>query len=234
MENNIYFDVGPADEWGDVLFIKPVYPVNLGKLNLINRLIVPLIHLEDQQFNLDFGGTSKTFSFDGESGLGDISYQAFLSPADPGKVIWGLGPVIKFPTHTSDPLGSNKWSAGPALVLLSMPRPWVYGMLVQNKWSFAGPGGEPDVNEFSCRYFINYNLANGWYLTSSPVITGNWEADDSDDRWTVPFGGGVGRLVLLEKFAVDFKIQGFTYVKKSDLGPDWSLQFQVKFLLPKK
>jgi len=26
------------------------------------------------------------------------------------------------------------------------------------------------------QYFINYNLENGWYLTSTPVITANWEA----------------------------------------------------------
>jgi len=233
MENNTYFEVGPAEEWANALLLKPVYPVNLGKLNLINRFIIPFIYIEDQEFNLDFGETSQPVQFDSESGLGNISYQAFFSPAAPGQIIWGLGPVVEFPTHTPDLLGTDKWSAGPALVILSMPKPWVYGILLQNIWSFAGPDDEPDVNKFTFQYFLNYNLANGWYLTSSPVITANWEADDSDNRWTVPFGGGVGRLVRLGKLPVDFKVQAFGYAEKTDFGPDWSLQFQVKFLLPK-
>jgi hypothetical protein len=49
----------------------------------------------------------------------------------------------------------------------------------------------------------------------------------------VPFGGGLGRLVRLGKLPVDFKVQAFTYAEKTNFGPDWSLQFQVKFLLPK-
>ena len=40
---------------------------------------------------------------------------------------------------------------------------------------------------------LNYNLPKGWYLTTSPVITANWEAR-SDNRWTVPIGGGIGRI----------------------------------------
>ena len=31
--------------------------------------------------------------------------------------------------------------------------------------------------------FVNYNLRHGWYLTSSPIITSNWEV--SNNRWTV-------------------------------------------------
>ena len=41
--------------------------------------------------------------------------------------------------------------------------------------------------------FVNYNMADGWYLVSAPIITANWEAD-SDDRWTVPLGGGFGKI----------------------------------------
>jgi hypothetical protein len=41
--------------------------------------------------------------------------------------------------------------------------------------------------------FLNDNLPGGWFLTSSPSIPANWEAD-SDNRWTVPIGGGVGKV----------------------------------------
>jgi len=42
---------------------------------------------------------------------------------------------------------------------------------------------------------VNYNFPSGWYLTSTPTIVADWEADN-DNRWTVPVGRGVGQRVL--------------------------------------
>ena len=39
---------------------------------------------------------------DRKTGLGDINFTAFLSPADAGKIIWGIGPVMVSPTATND------------------------------------------------------------------------------------------------------------------------------------
>jgi hypothetical protein len=61
--------------------------------------------------------------------------------------------------------------------------------LVLNLWSFAGDEDRANVNAMTFQPFLNYNLPKGWYLTSSPLITANWEADN---RWTVPIGGGCG------------------------------------------
>jgi hypothetical protein len=44
--------------------------------------------------------------------------------------------------------------------------------------------------------------------TSTPVITANWE-EDSNERWTVPFGLGIGRLFKISKRPVDCKLQTF-------------------------
>jgi hypothetical protein len=86
-------------------------------------------------------------------------------------------------------------------------------MLGYNIWDFAGDSDEKSVNTMVFQYFVNYNIKNGWYLTSTPVITANWE-EDSDERWTVPVGLGVGRLVKFGKQPVDFKLQPFWYVEK--------------------
>lgn len=220
-ENNLNFGVGPEDAFVYSLNIKPVYPLNLGKANLINRFILPLIYQEER---VEGEGS--------EFGLGDFTYQAFLSPAKPGKVIWGAGPAFVLPTNTDDRLGVDKWSAGPAVVALAKPGPWLVGALVQNVWSYAGESDAPDVNFFSFQYFINYNFKSGWYISSTPTITADWEAD-SDNRWTVPFGGGVGRLVKFGKQPVDFKAQAFVNAVKPDGAADWALQLQVKFLFPK-
>ena len=231
LENNISFDEGPADSLVYSLNLKPVYPVNLGDWNLINRGIFPIIYQEGGTFPSIYEDDA-VISEDDKFGIGDFTYQAFLSPAAPGPVIWGAGPAFVFPTHSDDRLGTNKWSAGPAVVALTKPGPWLVGGLFQHFWSFAGDSDEDDVNLSSFQYFINYNFDNGWYLSSTPTITANWSAE-SDDRWTVPFGAGVGRLVKFGEQPVDFKGQVFWNAVKRDDASEIALQFQIKFLFPK-
>jgi hypothetical protein len=220
-ESNFDFDAGPEDAFAYQLNFKPVYPLNFENVNLINRFILPVIYQEERVK----GQGNKT-------GLGDFTYQAFFSPAKASKIIWGAGPAFVFPTNTNDRLGVDKWSAGLAAVALAKPGHWVVGALVSNVWSYAGDNDAPDVNSFSFQYFINYNFPNGWYLSSTPTITANWEAT-SDERWTVPVGGGIGRLVRFGKLPVDLKLQGFYNIEAPENAPDWSMQVQVKLLFPK-
>ncbi|MBW2243302.1 MAG: neuromedin U [Deltaproteobacteria bacterium] len=237
-ENSLHFDVGPTDKLANVLTIKPVIPVSLGKFNLINRFIAPVIWLEGQDrvtagrggedfgFGEVFPGTSSEF------GLGNLTYQGFFSPAEPGPVIWGVGPTLVLPTNTDDKLGSDTWSAGISTLVLAMPGKWVVGALVQNTWSFAKHGDAPDQNSFLVQPIMNYNMSNGWYLSSTPVITANWEAD-SGDKWTVPVGGGVGRLLRMGNQPIDLRLAAFYNVERPALGPRWTAQFTVKLLFPK-
>ena len=81
--------------------------------------------------------------------------------------------------------------------------------------------------------FVNYNLGDGWYIKSSPIITANWK-NDSGHQWTVPVGAGVGKLFKLGKLPINTSLEGFYNAEKtSGNAPDWQLQFQVQFLLPK-
>jgi len=220
-ENNTTFNNGTEDAIVNILNIKPVVPLSIGEnWNLINRLIVPVIYQEER-----FSGEGDVF------GLGDITYQGFLSPAKPGKLIWGIGPQLQMPTGM-DRLTSDQWSLGPAAVGLMMPGNWVFGLLVSNVWDIGGYNNAPDVNFFSTQYFINYNMKGGWYLTTAPIITANWEAD-SDNTWTVPFGGGVGRVFKIGKQPVNLKVAGYYSVEKPDHASDWNLQAQLTFLFPK-
>jgi hypothetical protein len=108
---------------------------------------------------------------------------------------------------------------------------WVLGALAQNVWSFAGDSARSDVNFLLSQYFINYNLPN-LYLTTSPIITANWEAA-SGQKWTIPFGGGVGKLFRLGKMPVDGQAQVFYNAVKPDDAADWTLRLQFKMLFPK-
>jgi len=164
-------------------------------------------------------------------GWGDTTFTGFFSPKDSGKLTWGVGPVLLLPTATDDALGSDKWGAGPSVVLLAMPGKWVIGSLFSNVWSFAG-SGDQDINLFTWQYFINYNLPNKWYLTSAPIITANWEAD-SDNTWTVPFGGGIGKIFNIGKQPVNGQVSVYYNIETPDFGPDWQLRLQLQFLFPK-
>ena len=93
------------------------------------------------------------------------------------------------------------------------------------------------------RAIINYNLKKGWYLTSVPVMTANWTAP-SDNRWTIPLGGGFGRIVKWGKQPLDLSAQAFYNVEKpipeigqgpnlANEGDTWTLRLQLKLLFPK-
>jgi len=219
-QNNTNFDIGPWERTQNILNIQPVIPFTLNDdWNLITRTILPVVY---QPVGQD----------DDEFGLGDLNFTAFLSPKDSGKVIWGAGPVFLFPTATDDVLGNEKWGVGPSIVVLTMEGPWVYGALWNNIWSFAGDDDRDDVNRMLLQPFVNYNMEGGWYLVSAPVITADWEAD-SENRWVVPIGGGVGRVFTIGKQPVNVQAQAFYHIVHPDNGPDFSFRFQFQFLFPK-
>ena len=177
------------------------------------------------------------------TGFGDFNPTFFLSPAKPGEFIWGLGPTFTLPTATDRDLGSGKWSMGPAGVALTMQGHWVFGVLLNNQWSVAG-WGDKAVNAMLLQWFVNYNLPDGWYLTTSPIVTADWKADRGGDVWTVPLGGGVGKLFRLgqifpleghpvAKLPVNTQLAAYGNVAKPEFGPNWQLRFQIQFLFPK-
>lgn len=230
-QNNTFFGAGPHGDTANVLNIQPVIPINLGDWNVISRTIAPVIYLPDLVTGLD-GIANDPQGDDGSFGLGDINQSFYFSPAAPGPVIWGIGPSITVPTATDDSIGSEKWSAGPAAVALAMPGRWVVGSLVRQLWSFAGDSDRQDVNQTLIQPFVNYNFDSGWYAVSSPVVTANWKAD-SDDTWTVPVGGGMGRIFHIGGQAINAQAQAFYNVEHPELGPDWAIRFQLQFLFPK-
>ena len=223
LENDFNPHTGDHKEDSYVLQMKPVVPLKLSDdWNLITRTIIPVAQVPDLAPGVN-----------GTTGLGDIQTSLFLSPTKVGPVIWGAGPVISFPTATQDILGTKKVSIGPTAVVLSIRGHWLFGALVQNLFSVAGPKARADVNQMLMQPFVNYNLRKGWYLTSSPIITANWEVN-SGNRWTVPVGGGVGRIVHFGKQPVNIYTQFFRNAERPAGTTSWSARFQMQFLFPKR
>jgi hypothetical protein len=146
--------------------------------------------------------------------------------------IWGVGPSVTSPTATDPALGSGKLSIGPTAVILAQPSWGSLGMLVRQLWSVAGPDGRMDVNNGLIEPFVNYNLPDGWYLISDSVLTVNWEAK-SGQKWTVPLGGGVGKLFKIGDQPMNARVESYYNVVRPDAGPKWTIGFQLQFLFPK-
>ena len=218
LQNNLSFGYGPYSKPQNVLNIQPVVPVKITEdWNIITRWVTPVI----SQPQLTPLGER-------EFGLGNIQPSFFLSPSKSGEIIWGVGPVLWLPTATDKTLGVNKWGGGPTAVALTIQGHWVFGALINNIW--AGSGTER-VNQMLVQPFVNYNMAGGWYLTSAPIITANWLAQ-SGEKWTVPVGGGFGRLFKIEHQPINFQLQAFYNVIKPTAGPDWTFRAQLQFLFP--
>jgi hypothetical protein len=216
-EDNLQLGFGPDDEALNFFRIQPLIPFDLGEdWTLLTRVIVPIVHQPWPEST---------------DGLGDVSVVAFLTPTRSGRFAWGAGPALLLPTATDDLLGTEKWSAGPAAAALYASGPWVVGAVVQQLWSFAGDAHRPDVDVTTLRPLLNYNLPGGWYLTTSPSIAANWEAD-ADDRWLVPVGGGVGTVFTLGGQRLSATLESYYHVVSPEIGPDWQLRVQLSLLYP--
>jgi hypothetical protein len=222
LQSNTNFGTGQGSDTQEILNIQPVWPVSISDgWTMITRTIVPVLSQPG------FGNQGRT------NGLGDVVFTAFFSPKDSGKMTWGVGPAILLPTATDDVLGQEKWGLGPSAVVLTMPGKWVIGSLFSQIWSVAG-SGKQDVSFFTWQYFVNYNITNGWYLTSAPINTANWKASSgSGNRWTIPVGGGGGKLFKVGKRPINTSPQGYYNVAKTDFGADWQLRIQIQLLFPK-
>lgn len=224
------FDYGADNGEATFLNIQPVIPITVGNWNLINRVIAPIIDTPGQITGLPEIPTP--IQGDGATGLGDINYSLFVSPAEPGKVIWGVGPSLMMDTASDDQLGSGKWSLGATGVVLVQPKPWTLGLLGRQLWSVSGDSDRADVNQLLLEPFVNYNLANGWYLLTDLIITANWEADSSN-RWTIPIGGGFGKMFAIGNQKMNTKVELYYNVERPDGAPDWSLNWTLQFLFPR-
>jgi hypothetical protein len=222
-QNSASFGVGENSRVQDSLLIEPVVPFRLNSdWNLITRTIVPLI--DQPTLAPGLGNVS---------GLGDVQLSLYMSPVAPFRgLIWGLGPSFSFASASDRSLGTGKDSAGLSTALLTIQGPWLVGVLITDVASIGGQDNRKSVHQFLMQPFVDYNFSHGWYLASSPIITADWKAA-SGNKWTVPIGGGGGKILHIGRQAVNTYIQAFDDVVRPHEGGTWTLRLQVQLLFPK-
>ena len=222
-QNNTNFNAGPLKGTQNILNIQPVIPIEVNpEWNIITRTILPVIWQP-----------ALSPTIDSSSGIGDMVFTAFLSPAQPHGLIWGVGPVLQWPTD-SNGLGNKNWGMGASFVVLKLEKgdPWVYGALVNNIWSLTSDKQGGSYSNGLIQPFANYNFEGGLYLTSAPILTVDWKAA-SGQQWTVPLGGGVGKIFHIGKLPVNTQLSAYYNVVKPDNGPNWQIRAQVQLMFPK-
>jgi hypothetical protein len=173
----------------------PVLPGEAVKVPQIFRVTAPISTRADPN-----GGYT--------TGLGDLNVIDIFLLSKKGGIELGAGPLLSLPSASNDALGSGKWQAGLAAVVVHSSPQGVAGGLVQWQTSVAGDKDRPNTNTLSAQPVFIRNLHDGWYLRSSGTWTFNLDTDD----YFIPIGLGAGKV-----------FKSGTTVLNAFLEPQWTV-----------
>lgn len=221
VEAQYFFGEGPDDRFAYQVDLAPTFATPLaGRLDVVHRIA------GGWRYDVGIG------ELPDQSGLLDTQYQAFLTPPKVGRTFWAVGPTLTIPTGTDTRLTTDKWTAGPAALVFRGDGPFLYGLLASNVWSFAGNDAREDVNAFRLQTFAFLNLPGGWFVMNNSRIAANWKADKGE-RWLVPVGLGVGRLVLKDLVPSNVRVEGYYRVERPENAPPWAVRVRLTVILPR-
>jgi hypothetical protein len=179
-QNNTFYGIGAMKGTQNVMNFQPVIPIKLNEnLNLITRYIIQIV----TQYNITGENTS-------QSGLGDATISAFLSPSKTKNgLTWGIGPAFLVPTATNTFLGTGKFGIGPTAVALKQGNGMTYGALINQIWSVAGQSDRAAVSQLFIQPFFTYNWKSGAGIGAVGSITQDWESKTTAASVALPFSG---------------------------------------------
>jgi hypothetical protein len=227
--NNIKLESGDLNpvsgKWVNNLYFQPVMPVSLTKdLNLITRPVITLYNSVPHPTAT--GGSERTTTF------GDMILATVLSPAHTEPWIFGVGPTWIFPTAGSDFTGQGKWQVGPAVGGGYITNKFMIAALVQQWWSFGGDSDRENTSQINILPLIYRFFGDGWSVGYSGNILADWKAP-SGEKWTVPLGLSIGKVIKFGMLPVQVQIGGQYFVERPEFGPKWNVQLQVTPVIPR-
>ena len=219
-QNNWDYDLGTTKGTLYTLNVQPVVPIDLDeKYMLITRTIVPYVSYPPL-----VPGTP------GAGGLSDTQLSVFLSTRETVKGwILGAGPVLLFPTATSEYTGTGKWSAGPTIIVGRQEKGWTYGLLANQTWSFAGPESRKSVNSLFLEPFLMYTTKT--YTTFG--VFSETAYDFVGDSWKVPIDAMLSQMLLLAGQPFSVAVGGRYWAETPAGGPDWGFRLNLTLIFEK-
>ena len=231
-DNELQFRSGKEEDTTSYSFqLQPVYAFDFPDqgFTFLPRAVIPVIGAASGS-NLKYTGI--TPEADGTTwGLSDIVTQFFFAPKIDGSWKWGLGPQLSWKTRTDDIVGGPGWGAGlSGVVVGSVTKQTSFAGIINQLWSYDG---DYSTMGFQPNLYYNLQSIEGAFIAYNSTITANWKAS-SDDVWTVPLGLYAGRMFDLGGgYGVEVGLGPYWNVIKPDGAADWSLKFQINFMLPK-
>lgn len=225
--NNMQLESGTplGKEWVNNLYFQPVMPVSLTKdLNLITRPVMTLYQSVPYP--------TATGRIERKTAFGDTILAQVLSPAHTEPWIFAAGPTWIFPTAGSDFTGQGKWQVGPAVGGGYITDKFMIAALAQQWWSFAGNEDRRDTSQVAVLPLVYRFFGDGWSVGYSGQILADWEAHGSE-RWTVPIGVSVAKVVQFGKLPVQIQIASQYFVARPTGGPEWNIQLQITPVIPR-
>lgn len=217
LQNNLDCCIGDRDAAKYTLNIQPVVPLSLTPdINLIVRTILPIVAEGSTR-----SGVGDRF------GVGDITQSFFFSPAKANGLIWGVGPVFLWPIGASG-IGSDKWAAGPTLVVLRQSGPVTIGVLANHLWSYAGASHADAVSATFVQPFVTYTYPNTTTISLNTETSYDW----THRAWTVPINVGISHIYSFGGQKVQLQFGGRAFAVSPN-GPDLGMRFVATFLFPK-
>ena len=222
------------------------FPTNLSdNWNVINRIVfnVPSVPVDQNKLDqlgvsgsMPPGSTTLIDAVDGRTnGFGDMYYVGLFSPKKPiefdnleGKLVWGAGFDLGFPTASKEVLGAGKYTAGPAALAAYLGPKWKVGGLVQQYFDYAGDKSADDVNLTNLQYLYYYSLSPTLSIGAAPNILVNWEQSNGN-RLTLPLGIGINKTINIGKVPVRFGLEfHYSVVRPNDIpGSTWDVRLNI-------
>jgi len=210
--------------YANLFVIQPVIPINLhNKIfpTLLTRTTLPIVTTPNPDGPIS-----------GTTGTGDMVILATAINNQPWGMI-GVGPTFTFPTASDSRTGSEKWQAGPTLVVfVTKYHPWQFGALVYTQHSFAGTSARSTVSELFYQPILVRHFSKGWYAALPDVAS---TTDFRTGGNTINFLGlRVGKVTKVKKQPLNVFLQGWgTPVHDGAVG-QFNIKLSVSFLFPVK
>ncbi|MGR3659566.1 MAG: transporter [Paracoccaceae bacterium] len=199
------------------LNFQPIIPFSLENgAAIITRTIIPYIWQEDV-----IPGTS-------QSGLGDILFNAWYSPASTGPLTWGVGPVVRIPTGSD--VSTHTWAVGVTALGLMRSGHWTFGAMANHLVDIESNPRTP-TNATFMQPFVAYSTKNSWTYSLQSETLYDWERKN----WSVPVNFTVSKLAILGKVPVNFQGGVGYWVQSPAGGPEgWRFRLQMQIVIPKR
>jgi hypothetical protein len=215
-----------SGKWVHNFYLQPVLPVSLTKnLSLITRPVVT-IYQSVPYPTPPIGRVKRKTAF------GDIILAQVVSPKLPQPWIFAAGPTWIFPTAGSRLTGQGKWQLGPAVGGGVVTPKYMVAALVQQWWDFAGKDDRKSTSQMAILPKVYAFWGEGWSVGYSGQIQVDWKASHGD-RWTVPAGLALGKVVKFGILPVQIRVGGQYIPIRPAFGPKLNFTVQITPLLPR-